>query len=343
MLSRRIASLLLVAGLFQVTASEFPVIGSAAVAAQAAAPRTFVPERFYNTFSGLHPAALTIKPGERIVTRTVDASGIDWNGKQVTTGPNPQTGPFFVEGAEPGDMLIVTFDTIEINRTTAYSGAALAPYAVTPGSLLSRTERQAPRANWLLDKAKGTARLDNADIGGIELPLRPMLGCVGVAPARKEAIATTTPGAFGGNMDYAGLTQGVKVMLPVNEPGALLFIGDGHALQGEGEVVGTGVETSMDVAFTVQLVKKSPIQWPRLENDTHVMVLGSERSLIEALQQATSEMHRWLMQDYGLSERGASLLMGQALEYEVANVVDPRFTMVAKMRTSTLAGLTRAR
>jgi acetamidase/formamidase len=128
-------------------------------------------------------------------------------------------------------------------------------------------------------------------------------------------------------------------MLPVNEPGALLFIGDGHALQGEGEVVGTGLETSMDVEFTVQIVKQSPIQWPRLENDTHVMVLGSERSLIEALQQATSEMHRWLMQDYGMTERGASLLMGQALEYEVANVVDPRFTMVAKISKATLAPL----
>jgi acetamidase/formamidase len=212
---------------------------------------------------------------------------------------------------------------------------------VTPGSLLARTERQTPRASWILDAARNTARLDTNDIGGIELPLRPMLGCVGTAPARKEAIATSTPGAFGGNMDYAGLNQGVKVMLPVNEPGALLFIGDGHALQGEGEVVGTGLETSMDVEFTVQVVKKSPIQWPRLENGTHVMVLGSERSLIEALQQATSEMHRWLMQDYGLSERGASLLMGQALEYEVANVVDPRFTMVAKMRKSTLAALKR--
>lgn len=318
------------------------LIAAVAGVAQTPAARTFTPERFYNTFSGAHPPALTIKPGERIVTKTVDASGTDWNGKQVTPGPNPQTGPFFVQGAEPGDMLIVTLDKIAINRATAYSSAALAPYSVTPSTLLSRTERQSPRANWILDPAKGVARLDNNDIGGIELRLRPMLGCVGVAPARKEAIATTTPGAFGGNMDYAGLTQGVKVMLPVNEPGALLFIGDGHALQGEGEVVGTGVETSMDVEFTVQLVKKSPIQWPRLENDTHVMVLGSERSLIEALQQATSEMHRWLMQDYGLSERGASLLMGQALEYEVANVVDPRFTMVAKMRKSTLAGLKRA-
>jgi amidase len=319
------------------------VITSIAGVAQTPATRTFTPERFYNTFSGAHPPALTIKPGERIVTKTIDAGGVDWNGKTVAAGPNPQTGPFFVEGAEAGDMLIVTFNRIEINRTTAYSGGALAPYTVTPGSILSRTERQAPRANWLLDKAKGTARLDGTDIGGLELRMRPMLGCVGVAPARKEAIVTSTPGAFGGNMDYAGLNQGVKVMLPVNEPGALLFIGDGHALQGEGEVVGTGLETSMDVEFTVQVVKKSPIQWPRLENDTHVMVLGSERSLIEALQQATSEMHRWLMQDYGLSERGASLLMGQALEYEVANVVDPRFTMVAKMRKATLAGLTRAR
>ena len=309
------------------------------LAAQTPAARQFVPDRFYNTFSGAHPPALTIKPGERIATKTIDAGGTDWNGKQVAQGPNPQTGPFFVEGAEPGDMLIVTFIRMETNRATAYSGGALAPYTVTPGSILNRTERQAARANWILDKAKGVARLDNNDIGGIELKMRPMLGCVGVAPARKEAIATSTPGAFGGNMDYAGLNQGVRVMLPVNEPGALLFIGDGHALQGEGEVVGTGLETSMDVEFSVQLVKKSPIQWPRLENDTHVMVLGSERSLIEALQQATSEMHRWLMQDYGLSERGASLLMGQALEYEVANVVDPRFTIVAKMRKATLAPL----
>jgi acetamidase/formamidase len=305
------------------------------------AVHTFTPERFYNTFSFAHPPALRIKPGDRVITKTIDAGGTDWNGKPVAQGPNPQTGPFFIEGAEPGDMLVVAFSKMEINRPTAYSGGALAPYTVTPGSILNRTERQAPRANWILDKAKGVARLDNNDIGGLELRLRPMLGCVGVAPARKEAIATSTPGAFGGNMDYAGMNQGVTVMLPVNEPGALLFVGDGHALQGEGEVVGTGLETSMDVEFSVQLVKKSPIQWPRLENETHVMVLGSERSLIEALQQATSEMHRWLMQDYGLSERGASLLMGQALEYEVANVVDPRFTMVAKMRKSILAGLKR--
>ena len=312
------------------------------LAAQAPAARTFIPERFYNTFSFAHPPAMRIKPGERIVTKTADAAGVDWNGKQVAQGPNPQTGPFFVEGAEPGDMLVVSIEKIEINRTTAYSSSLLAPYAVDPAALMARVDREPRRANWILDKAKGIARLDGNEIGGLELPLRPMLGCVGVAPARKEAVATSTPGAFGGNMDYAGMNAGVRLMLPVYEPGALLFIGDGHARQGEGEVVGTGIETSMDVEFSVQVVKKSPIQWPRLENDTYLMVLGSERPLLQALQHATSEMHRWLMQDYGLSERGAAILMGQMLEYEVGNVVDPHFTMVAKIRKTTLAGLKRA-
>jgi amidase len=306
--------------------------------AQTPTTHTYLPERFYGTFSGAHPPALRIKPGDRVITKTVDAGGADWNGQQVAEGPNPQTGPFFVEGAEPGDMLVVSIDKIETNRVTAYSGSLLAPYAVDPASLLARVDREPRRATWLLDKAKGVARLDGPELGALELPLRPMLGCVGVAPARREAVATTTPGAFGGNMDYAGLTAGVKVMLPVNEPGALLFIGDGHARQGEGELVGTGLETSMDVEFTVTLVKKVAIAWPRLENDSHIMVLGSERPLLQAFQHATSELHRWLMTSHGLSDRGAALLMGQAAEYEIANVVDPHFTVVAKMRKAFLSG-----
>jgi acetamidase/formamidase len=190
---------------------------------------------------------------------------------------------------------------------------------------------------WTLDKAKGVARLDAKDIAAMELPLRPMLGCLGVAPARGEAIATSTPGNFGGNMDYAGLTAGVKVMFPVFEPGALLFLGDGHARQGEGEVVGTGLETSLDVELTVDLVKKKTLAWPRLENETYLMTLGSARPLLQAFQHATSELQRWLVADYGLSERAAALVMGQAGEYEIANVVDPNFTVVAKIRKATLA------
>lgn len=297
----------------------------------------FMPTQFYNTFSSAHPPVLHIKPGDRVVTKTIDAAGTDWNGKQVAAGPNPQTGPFFIDGAEPGDMLVVTIEKLETNRTTAYASSLLAPYTVDPATLLAR-RLEGQRATWIIDKAKGVARLEaTAEISpALEVPLRPMLGCLSVAPARKEAIATSTPGAFGGNMDYAGLNAGVKVMFAVNEPGALLFLGDGHAKQGEGEVVGTGLETSLDVEFRVDLVKKKTFTWPRLENDTYIMVLGSARPLLEALQHATSGMQGWLMTDYGYTERAAASLMGQALEYEVANVVDPNFTVVAKLRKSML-------
>ena len=311
---------------------------AAACARVSAQTHQFVPSQFYNTYSAAHPPALRIKAGDRVVTKTIDAAGVDWNGKSVGTGPNPETGPFYIEGAEPGDMLSVIFARIEPNRVMAYSASLLAPYAVDPQAIAARTDREPRRVTWTIDKAARTARLDQADVqpGALTLPLRPMLGCAGVAPARKEAFSTATPGAYGGNMDYAGLNAGVTLMLPVNEPGALLFIGDGHARQGEGEVAGTGLETSMDVEFTVKVTKGKAIGWPRLENDTHIMVLASARPLLEAFQHATTELQRWLMADYGLTERGAQTFMGQATEYEIANVVDPNFTVVAKIRKSLL-------
>jgi acetamidase/formamidase len=310
-------------------------LAMAATSAPARAQQThqYIPDRFYNTYSFAHPPALRIKPGDRVVTKTIDAAGVDWNGKSVASGPNPQTGPFFIEGAEPGDVLVVSIDKIETNRTLAYSASLLAPYALDPTAIAARVDREARRVTWTIDRSKGVARLDQADVqpGGIELPLRPMLGCVAVAPRGKEAISTATPGAFGGNMDYAHLNAGIKIMLPVSEPGALLFIGDGHARQGEAEVAGTGLETSMDVEFTVDLIKNKAIAWPRMESQTHLIVLGSARPLLEAFQHATSELQRWLMTDFGFTERGAQTFMGQAAEYEVANVVDPAFTVVAKV------------
>ncbi len=311
------------------------IIGSLFPSATATAETfQFIPTVFYNTYSFAHPPALHIKPGDRVVTKTIDAGGVDWNGKQVASGGNPETGPFFIDGAEPGDVLVVILEKLETNRTSANSGSLLAPYTADPGAIATRVDREPKRVTWTIDKARGVARLDETDLqpGGIELPLKPMLGCIAVAPARKEAISTGVPGAFGGNMDYASMGAGVKLMLPVNEPGALLFLGDGHARMGEGEVVGTGLETSMDVTFSVQLVKKKAIAWPRLESDTHIMVLGSARPLLEAFQHATSELQKWLMADYGMTERGAQTLLGQAAEYEIANVVDPNFTVVAKIR-----------
>ena len=308
-----------------------------ATAAQAET-HTFVPTQFYNTFSFAHPPALHIKSGDRVLTKTIDAEGVDWNGKQVAPRANPETGPFYVDGAEPGDVLVVTLNKLETNRAMAFSGSLLAPYTTDPAAIAARTDRDPKRLTWTIDKAKGVATLDQTDVqpGGITLPLRLMLGCIGVAPAAKEAWSTRYPGPFGGNMDYAYMGTGVKLMLPVNEPGALLFLGDGHARQGEGEVAGTGLETSLDVDFTVTLIKKKAISWPRLETATHVMALGTARPLLEAFQHATAELQQMLMTDYGYTERGAQTFMGQAAEYEISNVVDPNFTVVAKVRKDML-------
>jgi acetamidase/formamidase len=308
-----------------------------ATAAQAET-HTFVPTQFYNTYSFAHPPALHIKSGDRVLTKTIDAEGVDWNGKQVAPRGNPETGPFYIDGAEPGDVIVVTLNKLETNRAMAFSQSLLSPYTTDPTAIDARTDRNPKRLTWTIDKAKGVATLDQTDVqpGGITLPLKPMLGCIGVAPASKEAWSTRYPGPFGGNMDYAYMGDGVKLMLAVNEPGALLFLGDGHARQGEGEVAGTGLETSMDVDFTVTLIKKKAISWPHLETATHVMALGTARPLLEAFQHATAEMQQLLMADYGYTERGAQTLMGQAAEYEISNVVDPNFTVVAKIRKDML-------
>jgi amidase len=311
--------------------------GAALSQARPATTHRFTPDHFFNTFSFAHPPVLTVRSGDRVITETFNSERLNAAGRPMATGPNPQTGPFFIEEAEPGDMLKVTFHRIETNRATSRSSTLIAPYAIDPAYL--RTGEREPRSEiWAIDKAAGVARTTSAGLkpGPLTVPLSPMLGCVGVAPARKEAISTSTPGAFGGNMDYAGMVAGVTVMLPVNEPGALLFIGDAHGRQGQAEIVGTGLETSVDVEFSVELVKSKTIAWPRLENADYIMVLGSARPLLQAFQHATTEMLRWLMADYGFDERTASMLMGAVVEYEIANVVDPNFTVVSKMRKTML-------
>jgi acetamidase/formamidase len=293
----------------------------------------FQPTDFYNTFSGAHAPVLRIKPGDHVVTFTIDARGFDSAGVERGHGPNPETGPFYIEGAEPGDTLVVHLLRLETNRATGFSASLLAPYTADPDFLRLEALREPKTVTWQIDKQKGVAYLDPGVFKGprIELPLRPMLGCIGTAPANKAAIPTSFPDNFGGNMDYNGMGAGATVMLPVFEPGALFFLGDGHARQGDGEVVGSAIETSLDVEFSVDVIKRK-IHWPRLENQDFIIVLGSSRALNEALQHATTELMRWLMESYGFDERGASLLLGQGMEYDISNVVDPEFTIVAKMR-----------
>ncbi|HYI24342.1 MAG TPA: acetamidase/formamidase family protein, partial [Thermomicrobiales bacterium] len=290
----------------------------------------FHPTTYFNTM-GSHSPVLTIVPGDTVVTTTVDARGVDAGGNQVATRGNPQTGPFFIEGAEPGDTLVVHLDKLAPNRPTGWSARVLATNVVDPDFV--RNLPGNPIVPWNVDMASGEATLAEP-IPGLEalrVPVVPMLGCFGVAASGGQAISTATSAEHGGNMDYRGFKQGATVYFPVFTEGALFHLGDGHAAQGDGEIAGTGIEISFDVEFTVELRKGETIGWPRGENEDYIFTAGNARPLDQALQHATTEMVAWLERDYGLDVIAASTLMGQCVEYEVGNVFDPAYTMICKM------------
>jgi acetamidase/formamidase len=256
----------------------------------------------------------------------------------------------------------VTIEKLEPNRATGTSAALMNGASIEPGSISSRGDNG--RVTWTIDAAKGVVRFDLQAVGRtgwqtrfeapvFEMPLAPALASVSVAPVGHDVVSTTMAGPFGGNMSAAGITAGARVMLPVFQPGALLFLGHGHARQGDGGVTGTGVETSLDVEFSVEVVKKKEwphssvarpstvvgefeMKWPRIESSEYLMTVGSSTTLQQALQHATLELHHWLDDDFGLSERAVNIFVGQAMEYEVATVSDTAFTVVAKVRKSYL-------
>jgi amidase len=290
---------------------------------------TFEPTHYYTTL-GPHAPILSIADGDTVSTTTVDAAGQDTTGAQITPPGNPMTGPFFVGGAEPGDTLVVYLDHLAPNRDTGWTGSSLAPNVVDPSYAASLPEHM--RTIWRIDPKAGTASpLAEGRAGRLKIPLEPMLGCFGVAPNGHQAISTATSAQNGGNMDYRGFVAGTTVNFPVFEPGALFFLGDGHAAQGDGEIVGTGVEISFDVRFIVRLLKGKRISWPRGENHDFIFTVGNARPLDQALQHATTEMVRWLQGDYGFTGKDACLLLGQCVRYEVGNVFDPAYTMVCKL------------
>jgi acetamidase/formamidase len=262
-------------------------------------------------------------------------------------GGNPQTGPFYVEGAEPGDTLAVHFDRMWPNRKVGFTGKLVAPWVIDPQFVprLPYEPNAGPRPSpptephvdlWDVDPEAGTIKLHTPRPGLEalqELKIDPMLGCFGVAPDRGQAISTSTSGPHGGNMDYRGFTNGVTVYFPVFVPGALFHLGDGHAIQGDGEIVGTGIEISFDVQFTIQLMKQKwkGHRWPRGENADSIFAAGNARPLDQCVQHATTELMRWLEEDYGLDYRASSILFGQCIRYDLGNVFDPAYTMVARI------------
>ena len=290
----------------------------------------------YHTAIGPFEPVLRIGDGDTVVTTTVDAFGKDASDTLVTPRGNPQTGPFYIAGAEPGDTLLVQLDQIVPNRVIGYSGSVVAPNVVEPSFVRELPEREL--AEWRVDNECATATLIKPEtkLGNLTIPLAPMLGCFGVAPPRGQAISTATSAEHGGNMDHRGFVPGVTVYFPVFVSGALLHVGDGHATQGDGEIVGTGIEISMQVQFTVQVIKGKRIRWPRGENAEYIFAVGNARPLDQAVQHATTEMLRWLKEDYKLDATAASLLLGQCVEYDLGNVFDPAYTMVCKLRKALL-------
>ncbi|MBA3450760.1 MAG: acetamidase/formamidase family protein [Chloroflexia bacterium] len=292
----------------------------------------FDPETFHATI-GAHPPALRVEPGDTVVMQTLDAYGIDRRDMSRGEPPNPQSGPIWVEGAQPGDALEVTIVRLTSSRDRGWTRFPLAPNVVEPERAAQLPQRET--ANWAIDREAETVRLIDPppSLTNLVLPLDPMIGCFGVAPAGGEAISTSTPGPHGGNMDWRGFRPGATVWFPVGVPGALFFAGDGHARQGDGEISGTGIEVSMEMELRFDVRKGWPIRWPRgiTAGGAEIFAAGSARPLDQALQHATTEMLDWLESDYGLDIVAASHLMGQTVGYEVGNVYNPAYTVVCRM------------
>ncbi len=293
------------------------------------ATHRFRPTRYHNVIGTSEPC-LRVADGDTIITDTIDASGLDASEKQAWERPNPMTGPFHVEGAEPGDTLTVRIDRLTPSRATGWTYSPLALTVLDPAAIPERPASE--RAVWEIATNDGTVRLREPPKGleNFTPPLQPMIGCFGVAPARGQALLTATSGPNGGNMDYRLFAPGTTAWFPVSVSGALFYLGDGHACQGDGEITGTGIETSFEMEVTLRVLKRT-IQWPRGETADDIFTIGNARPLDQALQHATTEMVRWLSEDYGLDARAASHLMGQVVRYDVGNVFNPAYTVACRI------------
>src|SRR6266404_505525 len=300
--------------------------------------QTFEPQVYYRAFSGTNPPAMHIFPGDSVRTKTVDANGIDEHGVSRSLPQNPQTGPFYVEGAMPGDTIAVHFTKIRPNRDTAlqYRGG-LYSGVLPPGYKQDTVENWS--SVWNLDRGSGTATPDKPSdkLKNFRVKLIPMLGCVSVAPYWNQSFTTADLGPYGGNLDYNQIVEGTTLYLPVYQAGALLTVGDGHALQEDGEITGNGFETSMDVEFTVNLLPNELLDQPWAENDEYIMVSGVAGSLNDALQIATAGLSNWLKSHYRLSSAEIATVLASSIHYDIATVVDPKVHVVAKIRKDILS------
>ena len=287
-------------------------------------------------FGAAKPVA-TVRPGDIIDTKTFDCFGnaIQKPGDTLAKvkGDNPLTGPFYIEGAEPGDTLVVKI--LELTVDSDQGVGALAPGfgALNTTNYTPMLHTPVPEKIWFyaIDRAKNEATFSALDSKfSTRIPLHPFLGCLGVAPAL-EARSSVVPAEHGGNMDAPEASAGNTAYFPVTVRGALLYLGDGHAQMGDGEIAGTAIEVPMHARLQVDVIKGQKIAWPRFENSREIMALGAYRPLDDALRIAFTELIAWIHHETGLSELDAYQLLSQVAKIHVTEMVDPNYVVIASI------------
>ncbi len=305
-----------------------------------AAPREirFEPNDFFGYYSAANTPVLKIFPGDVVHTSTADAGGVDAKGVRHRGGDS-NVGPFYVEGALPGDTLVVHLLKVQTNRATAHQGSRLNAHAVTAGYLVGAHYDNSVDGEWTLLPDKGIAvpTHPSEHMKNYSVPLKPMLGCISVAPPGDQQYRGGDLGPFGGNMDYNDNAEGTTLYFPVFHPGALLGMGDGHGAMGDGEVVGSGLETSMDVDFSVEVIPGDASAQVRAETKDYLIAFGVTGSVPESIQVSTSELAKWIKKAYNLSDSEVAILFASTLKYDVTELVDARYNVAAKVPKSVLA------
>lgn len=305
-----------------------------------ATPRSlnFEPTDFFATYSGANKPALTIFPGDVVHTWTADAGGVDAKGVRHRGGDS-NIGPFYVEGALPGDTLVVHLLKVRTNRSTAHQGTRINAHAVTAAYLVGAQYNPAVDGDWTLLPDKGIAvpTHPSEHMKNYSVPLKPMLGCISVAPAGDEQFRGGDLGPFGGNMDYNDNVEGTTLYFPVFHAGALLGMGDGHAAMGDGEVTGSALETSMDVDFSVEVIPGDSSGQVRAATKDYLIAFGVTGSVPDSIQMATSQLANWIKKDYKLTDSEVAILFASTLKYDITELVDSKYNVVAKVPKSVLS------
>jgi amidase len=291
------------------------------------------PDDYSYVFNPYREPIAEVDPGDQVVIHCNDAfesriqSENDVPSEALATAKflNPQTGPIYVAGAEPGDTLVIHIKEIEATRNFAVS--CLIPYfGGLTSTIFTRTlQEPLPEKVWVWRLSDGKLHNDRL---GVEIPWQPFMGTLAVAPDL-EAITALAPGPFGGNMDVPDVRPGNTVYLPVWNEGGLFYTGDTHANQGEGELCGVGLEITSKVTVEFEVVKDRAIEWPRIESRERIMTVGSARPMEDAARIAYTELVLWLEADFGYERWDAYQLLTQMGSLYVGNMVDTTYSLVA--------------